>query len=684
MSVHTSATPRGSVPVVPTRLLVIFLCAIIVGTGVLFAGMSMLVSGTYKDLSKRSGDLMSSMRSHMTADMLHDGLRGVVFRAMYAGQSLDSAMVADAQTELVEYGTAFREAVAAQATFEVAESVKTAVAEVKPALDTYLAGAEAVIGLVAGGDLGGAKNGLIGFDEAFKGLEDRMAAVSDAIEAANVDLHSSGEQAANFADVTMLVSLLILVVFALVVFLLSGMLFLKPMGSMTASFKQLSDGHLDVDMPGPQMVREMGELAQVLAAFRQALSGNAELQQSAQHNSELTAKRADAAALLNRDIGEAVGAALNGDFSRRITASFSDPDLSGLAQSVNGLLDTVDRTITETGTVLSALADADLTKRMTGSYTGALAKLRDDTNAVGEKLTEVVTNLQQTSRSLKTATSEILSGANDLSERTTKQAATIEETSATMEQLASTVIQNAKRAEEASVNAANVSQTAEEGGHVMNEANSAMERITTSSGKISNIIGLIDDIAFQTNLLALNASVEAARAGEAGKGFAVVAVEVRRLAQSAAEASAEVKTLIEQSGTEVAGGSRLVAEAARKLGAMLDGARKNYELLQGIARDSRAQATTIDEVSAAVRVMDEMTQHNAALVEETNAAIEQTEAQAGQLDAIVASFTISGRPGATAARSQAPAPAPQRSRPSQRPQTASHGNTALQQDWSEF
>ncbi len=682
MTVHTSATPSGSVPVVPTRLLVIFLCAIIVGTGVLFAGMSMLVSGTYKDLSKQSGDLMSSMRSHMTADMLHDGLRGVVFRAMYAGQSFDSAMVADAQTELVEYGTAFREAVAAQATLDVAESVKAAVAEVKPALDTYLAGAEAVIGLVAAGDLGSAKSGLVGFDEAFKGLEDRMSDVSDAIEAANVDLHSGGEQAANFADITMLVSLLILVAFALVVFLLSGMLFLKPMGSMTASFKRLSDGHLDVDMPGPQMVREMGELAQVLAAFRQALSGNAELQQSAQQNSELTAKRAEAAALLNRDIGDAVGAALNGDFSRRITASFSDPDLSGLAQSVNGLLDTVDRTITETGTVLSALADADLTKRMTGSYAGALAQLRDDTNAVGEKLTEVVTNLQQTSRSLKTATSEILSGANDLSERTTKQAATIEETSATMEQLASTVIQNAKRAEEASVNAANVSQTAEEGGQVMNEANSAMERITTSSGKISNIIGLIDDIAFQTNLLALNASVEAARAGEAGKGFAVVAVEVRRLAQSAAEASAEVKTLIEQSGTEVAGGSRLVAEAARKLEAMLDGARKNYELLQGIARDSRAQATTIDEVSAAVRVMDEMTQHNAALVEETNAAIEQTEAQAGQLDTIVASFTISGRSGASAARSHTSTV--ERSRPAHRPQAASHGNAAVKQDWSEF
>jgi methyl-accepting chemotaxis protein len=172
-----------------------------------------------------------------------------------------------------------------------------------------------------------------------------------------------------------------------------------------------------------------------------------------------------------------------------------------------------------------------------------------------------------------------------------------------------------------------------------------MERITTSSGKISNIIGLIDDIAFQTNLLALNASVEAARAGEAGKGFAVVAVEVRRLAQSAAEASAEIKVLIQQSGTEVAGGSQLVAAAASRLNAMLAAARYSNELMASIARDSRTQAVSIEEINGAVRVMDEMTQHNAALVEETNAAIEQTEAQAVELDRIVDIFQI-GRPAA--------------------------------------
>lgn len=304
--------------------------------------------------------------------------------------------------------------------------------------------------------------------------------------------------------------------------------------------------------------------------------------------------------------------------------------------------DKVMTAVTETGNVLRKLAVGNLTERIETHFDPSLQTLRDDTNAVADKLQDIIGQLRNTSRSLKTATGEILAGANDLSQRTTQQAAAIEETSAAMEQLATTVVDNAKRAELARSKAQAVAGVAEQGGKVMRDANEAMERITASSGKISNIIGLIDDIAFQTNLLALNASVEAARAGDAGKGFAVVAVEVRRLAQSAASASAEVKALIEQSANEVKGGSKLVSDAADKLSSMLEGVRENADLINGIAQASHEQSNSISEVTTAIRQMDEMTQHNAALVEETNAAIEQTEGQANELDQIVDVFVLAG------------------------------------------
>ena len=419
----------------------------------------------------------------------------------------------------------------------------------------------------------------------------------------------------------------------------------RPITRLTATMDSLAGGDLEVVVDGAARRDEIGAMARAVEVFRENAARMQNMTTEERAASER--RRVDRAHMmgeLQSAFGEVVDAAVEGDFSRRVEARFADEELNRLAGSVNNLVETVDRGLAETGTVLSAIAHADLTHRVSGSYEGAFGQLRDDTNAVGEKLTAVVLQLRDTSHALKTATAEILSGAYDLGERTTKQAATIEETSASMEQLSATVIDNARRAEQMSAKAKSVTETATDGGEVMRRANEAMERITTSSGKISNIIGLIDDIAFQTNLLALNAAVEAARAGEAGKGFAVVAVEVRRLAQSAAEASSEVKGLIEQSAGDVNDGSKLVAKAAERLLAMLASARENSELSESIARASREQASAIEEVSSAMRALDEMTQHNAALVEQTNAAVEQTEAQANELDRVVAVFEVESPP----------------------------------------
>jgi methyl-accepting chemotaxis protein len=203
-----------------------------------------------------------------------------------------------------------------------------------------------------------------------------------------------------------------------------------------------------------------------------------------------------------------------------------------------------------------------------------------------------------------------------------------------------------------------------------------MDRITASSQHIANIIGMIDDIAFQTNLLALNASVEAARAGDAGRGFAVVAQEVRRLAQSAAESSSEVKAVIARSEAEVKAGSGLVQSAAVSLESVLESVRQNVEQIRSIAHASRAQAGAISEITTAVRQLDEMTQHNAALVEETNATIEQTEAQVVALDGLISVFKLEENPDQVV-----PFRKPSVSR---RLASPSPGRDALAREWSEF
>ena len=335
-------------------------------------------------------------------------------------------------------------------------------------------------------------------------------------------------------------------------------------------------------------------------------------------------------------------AAAQGDLEQRIDTSQYEGFFEGLGEGINKMMDAVVVPLREGTRVIGSLAEGDLTASMEGDFGGEYALLRDAINTSMDNLCSMVGEIRTASATIGSAASEIAQGNADLSQRTDQQASSLQETASSMEEMTATVRQNADNAREANQLAAAARDQAEKGGDVVGKAVTAMGEINTSSKKIADIISVIDEIAFQTNLLALNASVEAARAGEAGKGFAVVAVEVRRLAQSAAEASSEVKQLVEQSASEVGTGSKHVISAAEKIKEMIVGIQESSELMSGIAVASREQASSIDEVNVAVRQMDEMTQHNAALVEETNAAIEQTDNQVDELDRIVDVFKLDG------------------------------------------
>lgn len=352
-----------------------------------------------------------------------------------------------------------------------------------------------------------------------------------------------------------------------------------------------------------------------------------------------------------------------GEFSGPLALVGKSGFSRALAQELNHASARIRAALQETGETLAALGQQDFTRRVTGEYSGAFEALKHHVNAVSDGLTGIVASLQDNAAKLRTATREIQAGASDLADRTTHQASTLEETSAATEELARSVADNAARAEQARISAASAQANADHSAQVARNATEAMGQIVQSSQRISEIISLIDDIAFQTNLLALNASVEAARAGDAGKGFAVVASEVRRLAQSAAQASAEVKTLIQTSSQSVRAGVDLVDRSGLSLRKIEADVRDLSGLMQAIALASREQAHGLEQVHVAVKQMDQITQKNAALAQETSAAIEQSESQARDLDATLGGLRITRAPGGASLLKPSRPPAPPQAAP---------------------
>ncbi|ALM83208.1 methyl-accepting chemotaxis protein [Bordetella sp. N] len=292
------------------------------------------------------------------------------------------------------------------------------------------------------------------------------------------------------------------------------------------------------------------------------------------------------------------------------------------------------------------IASGDLTEAVDATSTNEIGRLYAAIKRMQESLTRTVSQVRRGVDEINVGSREISAGNTDLSSRTEQQAASLEQTAASMEQLASTVKQNADNARQANQLAASASDVAERGGVAVNEVVSTMQGISASSRKISEIVSVIDGIAFQTNILALNAAVEAARAGEQGKGFAVVAGEVRSLAQRSAQAAKEIKGLIEDSVTKVGAGSQQVERAGATMEEIVASVKRVTDIMGEISAASEEQSTGIDQVNRAVSQMDEVTQQNAALVEEAAAAAGSLQEQAQRLADAVAVFKIQHAPGA--------------------------------------
>lgn len=358
------------------------------------------------------------------------------------------------------------------------------------------------------------------------------------------------------------------------------------------------------------------------------------------HNITESMRNDESIQLAQSEIKKLIIGVQNGELDSRLEGSKFQGFYKDLALSMNDLVDTMVNPINKSITALNSLAKGDLTSRIDGAFKGSFAQMKDAFNTVSEHLETTMLKIRSATESVNGASNEISSGSLDLSARTEQQASNLEETAASMEEMAKSVNHSSERASNASSLTFDASKLAEKGGADVQKVVDAMNGIEEYANKISDIITVIDEIAFQTNLLALNAAVEAARAGDAGKGFAVVASEVRALAGRSSGASKEIKELITQSNNQIGLGSKLVKQSGTTLTEIVDSVKQVSLLIQDIATSTKEQATGINEMNSAVAQMDEMTQQNAALVEENSAATQSLAEQASELEKLIAFFKV--------------------------------------------
>ncbi len=392
---------------------------------------------------------------------------------------------------------------------------------------------------------------------------------------------------------------------------------------------------------------------------------------------------------VNTEIEKLAAAGAQGNFSKRADAEKFEFMFKSVLEYLNMYVETCDVGFNDVLRVANALAEGDLTQSITKDYPGVFGQAKVGMNTTTDNLKVLMNGIKETTEVIASSAKEIATGNNDLSHRTEEQAASLEETAASMHELTSTVQHNSENAKQANELAVGATDTANRGVTVVEQVVKTMENINESSLRIVDIISVIDDIAFQTNILALNAAVEAARAGEQGKGFAVVAVEVRNLAQRAANAAGEIKRLISDSVERVSGGSKQVADAGKTMQDIVNSIQSVTSIIAEIASASEQQSAGIAQVAQAIASMDDVTQQNAAMVEEIAAAAGSLESQTGNLSSEMSQFKTGNDSGnkRSVAKTITPAkskPVAARSAPVKAVSTPNATFTVGNDDWEEF
>ena len=518
------------------------------------------------------------------------------------------------------------------------ETERRQLAKIRETLDSYFGNIRAMVDVAAANAADGAAiKAALGV--ALDGQKVVTAAVKEYSTYSGAELASARSAALAESTTAMIIdaaAVIACIVFGAAVSLLVARRGIAaPVRGLTAAMSRLAEGNLGETGADATRKDEIGEMARAVEVFRtNALAmRDMKAQEEALH-----ARSSD----LQSSISTVVAAAVAGDFTGRIRKDYGNADLNRFAGSVNELVGSIDSAVSEVRRVIAALADADLSQSMDGNYQGAFAELQNNVNTTMVTLRSTMSNVRGSAGTIKDSSAELSSAANDLSKRTEQQAAALEETAAALDEITATVRTSSTRANEARDMVRETKDSAGKSGEIVRSAVSAMGRIEDSSSRIGQIIGVIDEIAFQTNLLALNAGVEAARAGEAGRGFAVVAQEVRELAQRSANAAKEIKTLISASASEVETGVSLVKATGDALVEIERLVLRVNDHVESIATAAREQSTALAEINTSVNHMDQMTQKNAAMVEETTAASETLAEESRQLQSLLARFKLEG------------------------------------------